>query len=442
MVPPDGGSRILFFSGGTALAPVAAELSRHTRNAVHVITTFDSGGSSAELRRALDMPAVGDIRARIMALADRSLEGNPETVELLGYRLPKDAGPEALHRELASLASGAHPLVAAIPEPMNEVVTQHLSAFRSLMPVDMDLAGASIGNLILTSGYLSLDRQLEPVVRVFSGMVQARGVVMPVADSCAHLCVRLENGEVIVGQHRFTGKTATSITSPILDMWLSASLDDPSPVSVPIQSRLAHVIRTADLICYPVGSFFSSVMANLLPLGVSCAVREAACPKVFIPAWTRSFSGSRCRIRWRICCVSEPTAARRGRRSTGFLWTRTSPAIPAASPTSGLPGSASVSARRILFPSLPISTRACCAASFWVTGSRERKLGKGGRTFLKNPHKGGKSGFSLPSPKPIPPSPKTFGVIGSLFGKVLKAKAWACLSVFGERGCLGRENIP
>ena len=89
MVPPDGGSRILFFSGGTALAPVAAELSRHTRNAVHVITTFDSGGSSAELRRAFDMPAVGDIRARIMALADRSLEGNPEIVELLGCpRMP------------------------------------------------------------------------------------------------------------------------------------------------------------------------------------------------------------------------------------------------------------------------------------------------------------------------------------------------------------------
>ena len=164
-------------------------------------------------------------------------------------------------------------LLYTSPEPMNEVVTQHLSAFRSLMPVDMELAGASIGNLILTSGYLSLARQLEPVVRVFSGMVQARGVVMPVADSCAHLCVRLENGEVIVGQHRFTGKTATAITSPILDMWLSASLDDPSPVSVPIQPRLAHVIRTADLICYPVGSFFSSVMANLLPVGVSCAVR-------------------------------------------------------------------------------------------------------------------------------------------------------------------------
>ncbi len=283
MVPPDAGSRILFFSGGTALAPVAAELSRHTRNAVHVITTFDSGGSSAELRRAFGMPAVGDIRARIMALADRSLEGNPEIVALLGYRLPKDADPEALSAELASLASGEHPLVAVIPDPMHEVITQHLSAFRALMPADMDLAGASIGNLVLTSGYLSLDRQLEPVVRVFSGMVQARGVVLPVADACAHLCVELENGEVIVGQHRFTGKTAGPVTSPILDMWLTSSLDDPAPVSVPVHPRLPAIIRGADLICYPVGSFFSSVMANLLPDGVSRAIREASCPKVFIP---------------------------------------------------------------------------------------------------------------------------------------------------------------
>ncbi len=283
MVPPDAGSRILFFSGGTALAPVAAELSRHTRNAVHVITTFDSGGSSAELRRAFGMPAVGDIRARIMALADRSLEGNPETVALLGHRLPKDAAPEALRAELASFASGTHPLAAAIPEPMHEVLPQHLYAFRAVMPAEMDVRGGSVGNLVLTSGYLSLDRQLEPVVRVFSGMVQARGVVLPVADACAHLCVKLENGEVIVGQHRFTGKAAGPVTSPILDMWLTASLDDPTPVTVPVHPRLPAIIRGADLICYPVGSFFSSVMANLLPDGVSRAIREAACPKVFIP---------------------------------------------------------------------------------------------------------------------------------------------------------------
>ena len=89
MVPPDGGSRILFFSGGTALAPVAAELSRHTRNAVHVITTFDSGGSSAELRRAFDMPAVGDIRARKMCIRDRFAYERMQKSDLCGReRIP------------------------------------------------------------------------------------------------------------------------------------------------------------------------------------------------------------------------------------------------------------------------------------------------------------------------------------------------------------------
>lgn len=283
MPQPERGPRILFFSGGTALGPIASELARFTRNAVHVITTFDSGGSSAELRRVFGMPAVGDIRARIMALADRNVPGNAETIELLGYRLPADAEAGALRRELAALAAGEHPLTAAIPEPMHEVITQHLSAFLALMPASMNLAGASVGNLVLTSGYLSLDGQLEPVATIFSRMVAARGMVRPVADACAHLCVRLANGQIINGQHRFTGKAGAAVSSPIVDMWLTASLDDPAPVSVAAHPRLAEAIRLSDLICYPVGSFFSSVMANLLPSGVCSAIGQARCPKVFIP---------------------------------------------------------------------------------------------------------------------------------------------------------------
>ena len=151
------------------------------------------------------------------------------------------------------------------------------------MPDDMHLAGASIGNLVLTAGYLSLDRQLDPVVRIFSGMVGARGVVLPVTNECAHLCVRLANGETIIGQHRFTGKTASAITSPIRDLWLSDSLNDASPVTVTAPQRLCRIIDSADLLCYPVGSFFSSVMANLLPEGIVQAISGAACPKLFIP---------------------------------------------------------------------------------------------------------------------------------------------------------------
>ena len=45
--------RILFFSGGTALRETSRKLVRHTRNSIHLVTPFDSGGSSAVIRQAL-----------------------------------------------------------------------------------------------------------------------------------------------------------------------------------------------------------------------------------------------------------------------------------------------------------------------------------------------------------------------------------------------------
>lgn len=281
---PERQPRLLFFSGGTALGPVAKALTRFTRKTIHIITTFDSGGSSAKLRRAFHMPAVGDIRARIMALADSSVKGNPETVALFGHRLPADLVEVAdLHAELKALAQGQHPLIRAVPEPMRQIVMQHLADFRARMPEDINLAGASIGNLVLTAGYLAQARQLEPVVTMFSGLVHALGDVRPVVNDNAHLCVELENETSIIGQHLFTGKGANLIASPIKTMWLTRSLDDPAPVTLSIQPQLAECIRQADLICYPMGSFYSSILANLLPCGVSEAVRSAPCPKVFIP---------------------------------------------------------------------------------------------------------------------------------------------------------------
>ena len=262
---------------------MAASLTRYTYNAVHVITTFDSGGSSAELRRVFNMPAVGDVRARILALADSALPGHAEMTALFAHRLPVDASSSELEHELEALAKGMHPMATAVPQPLRDTAVKYLAAFHELMPRTMNLAGASVGNLALAAGYLEHARQLEPVATLFSRLVHARGVVKPVVNACAHLCVELENGEIILGQHRFTGKTASAITSPIRKMWLSGSLEDCRPVSVKIRPRLEETIRAADLLCYPVGSFFSSVMANLLPDGVSLAIRTATCPKVFIP---------------------------------------------------------------------------------------------------------------------------------------------------------------
>jgi 2-phospho-L-lactate transferase/gluconeogenesis factor (CofD/UPF0052 family) len=56
-----------------------------------MITPFDSGGSSAEIRKAFKMLAVGDLRNRLMALADQSVKGNPEIFLLFSYRFDANA---------------------------------------------------------------------------------------------------------------------------------------------------------------------------------------------------------------------------------------------------------------------------------------------------------------------------------------------------------------
>merc|ERR1711879_787791 len=72
-------------------------------------------------------------------------------------------------------------------------------------------------------------------------------------------------------------------TSPISEIWMTGSLDDSTPVQATVSEKTKKHIAEADLICYPVGSFFSSVLANLLPDGVGEAVAANHCPKVFVP---------------------------------------------------------------------------------------------------------------------------------------------------------------
>ena len=53
---PELGPKVLFFSGGSALNPLSRRLINYTHNSIHLITPFDSGGSSAVLRKAFGMP--------------------------------------------------------------------------------------------------------------------------------------------------------------------------------------------------------------------------------------------------------------------------------------------------------------------------------------------------------------------------------------------------
>jgi len=210
---PEFGPKILFFSGGTALNPLSRALVRYTHNSIHLVTPFDSGGSSARLRNAFHMPAVGDLRSRLMALADQSVKGNPEIYSLFTHRLPQDQDNQKLKVMLMRMAEGHHRLVRSILEPMRTIVRGYITAFIRKMPDSFDLKGASIGNLILTAGYFSHNRHMDPVIFLFSKLAEVRGTVRPIMNKHLHLITHLENGRILLGQHELTGKETIPIDS-------------------------------------------------------------------------------------------------------------------------------------------------------------------------------------------------------------------------------------
>jgi CofD-related protein of GAK system len=281
---PQSGPRLLFFSGGTALNDASRALAdRFTHRAIHLLTPFDSGGSSATLREAFRMPAVGDVRARLLALSDPDLPGSDDVQALFSYRLPEEAPEDLVADELQRLALGTHPLTSHIPVPLRGILREHILFFARSMPQSFPLAGASIGNIMLVAGYLLHGNRLQPAAALYSRLLRVRGFVRPLLEADAHLAVRLENGQVLVGQHLFTGKGGQAPTSPIRDIWLADVHDHDARADVAIDSRIAAVISDADAICYPVGSFYSSVVANLLPAGVGRAVAANPGPKIYVP---------------------------------------------------------------------------------------------------------------------------------------------------------------
>ncbi|MCW8355690.1 2-phospho-L-lactate transferase CofD family protein [Marinomonas pontica] len=165
------------------------------------------------------------------------------------------------------------------------MIQTQLGVTQARIHEDFDLRGASIGNLIMAGGYLNNQQQLDPIVFLFSRLVKALGEVKTTLDASLHLGVELENGDIVLGQHRITGKETDILPSPIKRMWLNKGLRNRMPTNCAIADDRKDAIETADLICYPPGSFYSSLLANLMPEGWERRFLQTLIPKCICPIW-------------------------------------------------------------------------------------------------------------------------------------------------------------
>ena len=286
---------MLFFSGGTALRGVSRVLTQYTHNSTHLITPFDSGGSSAKLRDAFGMISVGDLRNRLMALADMRLRGPPRDLRLFGYRFPADADGRPSSAAARDDAPGRGTR-SSTPSRTRCAASSagHLAFFADGRLADFDLRGASIGNLILTGGYLNQARDIDAVTFTFSKLVEARGLVRPVVDADCHLRAVLEDGRVVIGQHRLTGKEVAPLD--VADRRHRPRLggDPDAPAEVDIDRGTRRFIDDAELICFPFGELLHERARVRAPRGMGRAVAEAGCPRCTCRTPSRTPSSSAC----------------------------------------------------------------------------------------------------------------------------------------------------
>ncbi len=161
--------------GGTGLSALLRGLKEHTSNLTAVVTVADDGGSSGVLRTELGIPAVGDIRNCIVALAD----AEPLMGRLLQYRFP---GPEP---------------TPAAPEPIPAC-----RRFAARRRSRVGLGGHAVGNLLLAALVALEDGDFEEGVREMNRVLAVRGRVVPATGTVLSLHARLRDGTEVEGQSR------------------------------------------------------------------------------------------------------------------------------------------------------------------------------------------------------------------------------------------------
>jgi 2-phospho-L-lactate transferase/gluconeogenesis factor (CofD/UPF0052 family) len=240
------GPRIVAIGGGTGLSTLLRGLKEHTSNLTAVVTVADDGGSSGVLRAELGIPAVGDIRNCIVALAD----AEPLMGRLLQYRFP-----------------GGGPAVGSKDAPGAIVPDGPVS--RDLETPAAGLGGHAVGNLLLAALVQLEHGDFEQAVREMNRVLAVRGRVVPATGTVITLCARLDDGTEVAGQSRIAR------TNRVDRVWVE-------PDNVRPTEETLEAIAEAELIVIGPGSLFTSLLPALLVPGIREAIAASGALVVYV----------------------------------------------------------------------------------------------------------------------------------------------------------------
>jgi uncharacterized cofD-like protein len=216
---PTRSRSVVVVGGGHGCSRSLAALRRLDVVRTAVVSVADDGGSSGRLRRDHDVVALGDLRMALLALAS------------------EEAGPS-----LATLARRRF--------------------------VRGELAGHSLGNLLLLGLLEEHAGDLVAALRTFGTMVGAVGQVLPVTTEPLTLHAETALGPV-------SGQAAVASARRIRSVRLA-------PERAPVTEAVPRAVREADLVLLGPGSLYTSILPVLLVPGMADAVRATTARVVLV----------------------------------------------------------------------------------------------------------------------------------------------------------------
>lgn len=135
------------------------------------------------------------------------------------------------------------------------------------------LKGFGLGHLFLAF-VEKYDGSIINAIRPLAQALDVVGPVFPVTTEQCDLCVELTNGQTVCGEHEID-RPAWDRSVTIARAWLDT---DPG-----VYERAAEEIRQSDVLIIGPGSFYTSIVATLLPKGMREAIQASSAKLVYVP---------------------------------------------------------------------------------------------------------------------------------------------------------------
>ncbi len=143
------------------------------------------------------------------------------------------------------------------------------------------LQGFGIGHLFL--GLVEkYNGGVVDAIRALAQAVDVVGPVFPATLNLTDLCVELDNGNVVKGEHEID-RPHWDRNVRITKAWLDPVVD--------IYTNADKAIREADYIIIGPGSCYTSIIATLLPHGMAAAIRDSRAKLIFVAGNTIESDG-------------------------------------------------------------------------------------------------------------------------------------------------------